>query len=324
MKLTNAITFENHHVEMSFLRNSLSINCNKITRDTFIKEDVEIAVGSNLFMYLKFLYKNREQIKIFIHLSDEKYRLSNIFLYSIFPRNIVIFRQYLDDTVNIPFICRFIRQNIANISLVDISSAGYSFFFGLSKIFKLFLLRFLRNKVNYFPLGYTDNFVEHVEKERVTLDLNKFSTTLWSDFRGLKGNFDRNFAIKTIQNRSISVYVNSEWGGSANNLTSNYVKSLQRGILSFCPPGFLNTDTFRYYESLYLGNLPVKLLLSFNSLSFNSYTYLYPMLYSWDALFDFYENLSPAEIVELIKIHLFYYEMSLEATKLALVKNLAS
>lgn len=324
MKVTRAITFENHHVERSFLLNSLFINCNKIARDTFIEEDIKIVVGSNLLMYLKFLYNNREQIRIFIHLSDEKYRLSNILLYFIFPKNIVIFRQYLDETVNIAFIWRFIRQNIRYISLVDIPSAGYNLFFGLSKIFKLFLLRFLRTEVNYFPLGYTDNFIEYIERERLTLSLNKFNTISWSDFRGLKGNFDRNLALNSIQNRSISVYVNSAWGGSVSNLTSNYVESLQRGILSFCPPGFLNTDTFRYYESLYLGNLPVKLLLSFNSLSFNSHTYLYPMLYSWDSLFDFYENLSPAEIVELIKIHHFYFEMSLEATKLSLVKYLAT
>jgi hypothetical protein len=226
--------------------------------------------------------------------------------------------------VKTSLISLFIRENFKYISFGDFFKASASFFFGLSKIVKFILLRFLRSDVNSFPLGYTDNFVEYIKSQNVTLELNKFKTTSWSDYRGVEGYFDRKLAISSIKNRNLNVYVNSFWGGSTNSLTSNYVISLTKGNLSFCPPGFLNTDSFRYYESLFLGNLPVKLLLSFNSLSFNSRSYLYPMLFSWEKLFDFYEHLSCEEVVELINLHHFYYAINLKTTKNILFSYLDS
>jgi len=116
------------------------------------------------------------------------------------------------------------------------------------------------------PLGYTNQFVSQLEEKfssnHMSLfdgwplsDRQKFSATPNSGFMGQVGTWYRKVLLEYFARfPEFTSTVSSGWVTSS---TSNYVNFLNVTQLVLCPPGIYTNETFRYYETLVLGSLPI-------------------------------------------------------------------
>jgi hypothetical protein len=176
--------------------------------------------------------------------------------------------------------------------------------------------------VHQLPLGYTDNFISFIRSNSISLDLNKYSEKKWSDFHGHKGNINRRQALDSAQEYKLKINENSVWGGNKNDLTRPYVESLVLGNISLVPPGFRSTESFRVYESLYLGNAVVHMPFSLNSITFNSEEYIFKRSLTWESIMNFWENLSTQELKSLVLFQQFQYEKKIVELNSLILKHL--
>ena len=158
------------------------------------------------------------------------------------------------------------------------------------------------------PLGYTDNFISFIRANSITLDIDKYSEKKWTDFHGIKGNINRSIALDSVRQSKLKINENSVWGGNKKELTRLYVESLAMGNLSIVPPGFRTTESFRFFESLYLGNAVAHMPFSLNSITFNSEQYMLKRCLTWESIISFYEKLSTQELKSLVHFQQFQYE----------------
>jgi hypothetical protein len=313
-----AITFENHHVEMSFLKNYLDIDCTYELPSEKPECDFFIVIGSKVSNYLLFLLKFRKRIKIFIHLSDEKVRFSSFLFYLLLPRNSLIIRQYFVDTYEIKIVIDYLKNIWAVNSWLTMFKLIPHLIIGIWKLLKFLLLKILKINVLRLPLGYTDNFIDHVSSLNLGLKMQKFEVPRWSNFFGVSGNITRVIGIESLRDTEIRIFKNLEWGGNKKHLVSNYVNALLEGNLSFNPPGYRSTDSFRFYESLFLGNAPVNLPISANSLGRNSNEFFVEHAMSWKSLIYFYEHLNQFELIDLISFQQFLFDQEIISLKSAI------
>ena len=110
--------------------------------------------------------------------------------------------------------------------------------------------RFKNNKkVWHFGLGFKNNFSKYIKKEEnrdliwfFSGNINKNRKSLINTFQHLKPHFYK----------SLSSF-NSKEGLS----TEKYCKFMNKSFFSLCPQGYLNNESFRLYESLISGTIPV-------------------------------------------------------------------
>ncbi len=128
----------------------------------------------------------------------------------------------------------------------------------------------LGDRVQSVPLGYTDTFA-HAFAERMQLGPNEslFVAPISDEprpisitFRGNRGLAPRIVGIERAQripSADIST-VDANWSARAEgDVGLSYVDSLLAARFALCPPGFANNESFRFYEALICGALPVEL-----------------------------------------------------------------
>ena len=116
------------------------------------------------------------------------------------------------------------------------------------------------------PLGYTNLFVSQLEGKFASNHISlvddwplsnreKFSATLNSGFMGQVGTWYRKVLLQYFVR--FPEFASTESSGWVKGSTSNYVDFLNVTQLVLCPPGIYTNETFRYYETLVLGSLPI-------------------------------------------------------------------
>ena len=320
--MVKAITFENHHIELNFLKNSFDINCSYLPILKKPEIDVFVIIGSRVSKYIWFILKYRREVKIFIHLSDEKLRITSILFYLLLSRRSLILRHYYEDTFSFNLVKSYLFKSFSYNSFNVRIKLLPHISIGIWKSLKFYLIKIARLNVSSLPLGYTDNFINYINSQQITLPLNKFDITKWSDFYGVKGNINRSIAIESMDNNSVNIKQNLEWGGNKDYLVSNYVNSLVSGNLSFNPPGYRSIETYRYYESLFLGSTPVNLSISANSLGQESGQFYIHSILSWDDLTKFYECLTKTELMDLISFQNHVFNQRILSLKEKIVRYL--
>jgi len=320
--MVKAITFENHHIEVNFLKNSLDIDCSYLPILKKPERDVFVIVGSRVSKYIWFIMKYRSKVKIFIHLSDEKLRITSILFYFLLSRRSLILRHYYEDTFDFNLVKSYLLKLLSDNRFSVWVKLLPHILMGIWKSLKFYLINISGLNVSSLPLGYTDNFISHINSQQISLPLNKFDITKWSDFYGVKGNINRSIAIESVNNNSLSIRQNLEWGGNKHYLVPNYVSSLVNGNLSFNPPGYRSIQTYRCYESLFLGSTPVYLPVSANSLGQDSGEFYIQNILSWNDLTKFYVGLSKTELMDLISFQNHIFDQKILSLKQQIVRYL--
>ena len=127
----------------------------------------------------------------------------------------------------------------------------------------------LRDQVRTLPLGYTDTFARaFVDSRKMEPDQSLFDAALGNkhrsislSFRGNRGLAQRIVGLEKAQRVRDNevVMVDADWSARAEGDTGrSYVESLTSARFVLTPPGFANNESFRFYEALACGALPVE------------------------------------------------------------------
>ena len=126
-----------------------------------------------------------------------------------------------------------------------------------------------RFPVHPFPLGYTDRFVLELQKLGLC---NANSKSLFGaliaplpseaggiSFFGQKGSWYRRHMVEQFERSArASVQRYDSFGGDTQPVTSTqYVNSILNSRFVLCPPGNVSSQSFRYYEAIALGAIPI-------------------------------------------------------------------
>jgi hypothetical protein len=124
--------------------------------------------------------------------------------------------------------CRFVMRNYVHPTLIN------------------------EKKVSFFGLGYKTNFCKylnhnsHLEREFI-----------WN-FIGTPHHVDRQQALETFKAIDGHFIHLTEGFGSADSLhISRYAEIINNSLYTLCPYGHYNADTFRVYEALEAGSVPI-------------------------------------------------------------------
>ncbi len=107
-----------------------------------------------------------------------------------------------------------------------------------------------------FPLGYTNAFAAAFERQESGTRDRSISVV----FRGNRGVATRiagTDAARRMGDSCINFVEDHPWSG-AENQGDVYVEELLHSRFALVPPGFVNGETFRYYEAVQCGALPIE------------------------------------------------------------------
>jgi len=173
-----------------------------------------------------------------------------------------------------------------------------------------------------FPLGYTERFAREL-KDLGILKANQdslFQGKLFSDFTerdkisffGQKGSWYRRLMVKFFESHpNFEIQTYSSFGGFTDSPRSTgYSELILKSRFVVCPPGNCSSQSFRYYEAIALGAIPI--LAETSIQDWNTFDY-WPSNKSWkNAHFpDIWKSLSSLSQPEL-------EELSLELRKIVL------
>jgi hypothetical protein len=152
------------------------------------------------------------------------------------------------------------------------------------------------------PLGYTNHFVIQLPNEIVNsdsslvddwpiIDLGK--SQVRDDhvrFMGQIGTWYRRELVRYFSRFPNFDYVESSgWGKS---LKKGYMEMLHTSTFILCPPGIFTNETFRYFESIICGALPIAPVNSLHDLHSSNY---------WSQILPFYVRHSHIEIYRYLR-----------------------
>lgn len=109
------------------------------------------------------------------------------------------------------------------------------------------------DKVLHLPLGYTKG-----KGGAPDLKPSSERPTLWS-FAGATDRKDRKDTIESLKERytNFTVHLTPGWGSDENLEKDAYLDMLRDSIFVPCLDGAINTETFRFYEALEAGAVPI-------------------------------------------------------------------
>ena len=128
----------------------------------------------------------------------------------------------------------------------------------------------VEDKLSPIPLGYTDTFARaFAARFELSTDASVFSVhpTNATDrdrsvaFRGNRGLAQRIVGSERAMKVTNSevLLIDADWSArAAVDVGASYVDSLVSAQFALCPPGFANNESFRFYEALACGALPIE------------------------------------------------------------------
>jgi hypothetical protein len=178
------------------------------------------------------------------------------------------------------------------------------------------------------PLGYTNQFVKQLPDLVISSGLSLVDN--WPvlnitrneerdrqvRFMGQIGTWYRKELVKYFSRFVEFEYVESSgWAGSSK---SGYIEILQTSTFILCPPGIYTNETFRYYESIICGALPIAPINSLHDLhSSNYWSQILPFYakHSHISLYRKLKKMSDVEISEYLSISRELFENEIRAVR---------
>lgn len=130
------------------------------------------------------------------------------------------------------------------------------------------------DRIRSVPLGYTDVFADAFGTRRgVGRDDSLFAGVgEGSDtrphsivFRGNRGLAPRIVACtltERVKDSRVEL-IDADWSGRAGrDAAEGYIDQLESARFALCPPGFVNNESFRFYEALLCGALPIEVAVA--------------------------------------------------------------
>jgi hypothetical protein len=143
---------------------------------------------------------------------------------------------------------------------------------GWLSTYRMLLWRKSKVDISILPLGYTNKFAkEYAKTFKLTSRQSLFKFAVENipsghkngvTFRGTRGQIQRQIDIdlRSIDNQFDLHLLPGPWSGiqEAASNSENYLQSLLSNRYTLAPPGFVNNESFRYYEALLCGSMPIE------------------------------------------------------------------
>jgi hypothetical protein len=251
---------------------------------------VVVLVGQSFWEVLN-LFRLKGKFHVYLY-ADETYKLIHNLLLLLNPRIKKLLRSY---PVHDLLFARTVTsgKKLSNLFNMCSSSkekllfsqsllAGIVMLFRQSLIKCLQCLRFGSDLESYWiPLGYTNRFaklfcaelgVQNPLDSLIDYACLRSETSMQGKdlqivFRGQRGKFQRQKFLQAVEDAAPSIpkviKVNRGFAGGNDTgeitsiVSDPYVKELLKSVFALCPPGNYSSETFRYWESLLCGCVPI-------------------------------------------------------------------
>jgi hypothetical protein len=315
-----ALSLEAPMAEEAFLRRELGIEWRTVDigeiRQSLRSQATTLVLCSDPHLYTSILGDAPHASAMLFLISDEEYTDARTNLAQL-PAVRHVYRQYPARPVPLrslpPALRAFVQD--AHASSHSARIAGTLVKQGLSTRRRMKKWLPLGEKLTNVPLGYTNAFEEQ------WLELNQGPRnddgSLFGDvddtsdrslsvtFLGHRGQAQRVMGLDRAASLPASDIriVDGIWSGFAHEPgESDYVKLLLTSRFALCPPGFVNGETFRYYEALICGALPIEIHTALTHLGIVLFRPVaWKRQYSWTASLRAATNLDEVTRVDLVQ-----------------------
>jgi len=233
-----------------------------------------LVIVSNPLRYLKIFSNLPKNCICLLLLSDEGYSRDNRKL-AICSKSVVkVIRNYSIFSAEIKTI---FDELIRLILAVNKLNSKYRYLIhallrGIISSYRMFLWRKSKVDISILPLGYTNKFAEEYTK---TLKLSSMESLFkfaianipsghknGITFRGTRGQIQRQIDVdlRLTDEQFDLKLLPGIWHGMNESISDSetYLQSLLSNRYTLCPPGFINNESFRYYEALLCGSMPIE------------------------------------------------------------------
>jgi hypothetical protein len=272
VKLIYGYTLEENLSESASLINHFSfksIIIKKRKLEQLLKENNKLLILliSNLSLYTDYIKKSKRKLIIF-HLSDEGYDFSQAKIYKnknikFIIRNYKIFPFFFLSRallkwplITFKYVCVYWIYNVWHHNVTFYTNFKhlkyilFSIKYLLRQIIFSWLIKKIEKKIIYAPLNETNFFYKGKSKKTNKKYPLSFAGSVHSSER---------IRVQLIAKEMGYSHGYSGWSTSSKkSLTSNaYTQILKNSKYSLCPTGYINLDTFRFYEIIKSGSLPI-------------------------------------------------------------------
>jgi hypothetical protein len=284
MKLLPGVSLEDPtpFVEQEFLHRELGIKWQFLNepefeftvRENFKKGKKSLVIVSNAIKYLTIFRSLPEGSIVLLLLSDEGYNSKSRKL-SIKSHSVSeVIRNYSIAPARPSDAIKELYRLLSHVEMVSHKHTAImiAFFRGCISAYRMFLWRLASKKIEILPLGYTKKFA-YTYSSYFGLSSNQSLFEFAIDtmprnhlkgitFRGKIGQIQRQIDIDTAARKGNFdlKLIDGAWAGADDNAKNayDYLQSLLTYKYTLCPPGFINNESFRYYEALLCGSKPIE------------------------------------------------------------------
>lgn len=281
------VSLESPAVESQFLSRELGVEWTQVTADEFretvlrnaIAGERTLVIASGMELYTRLLREAPARSLDILLLSDEGYSPQTLRVLRGSASVARVFRNYPAT----PAPWREVVKQMLHLA-GGIRGATVTAFdvikncaIGIRSRFRMWRWRSLKCELHAVPLGYTSKFANALinECQQMTGEMLPPMTSLFQaglsapslprdisvSFRGVRGEPQRRIAIDWARSQPASdvVVFDATWSGASQGGSgSDYVRALLRSQRTLCAPGYVNNESFRYYEALICGSMPIE------------------------------------------------------------------
>lgn len=264
MRMIDALSLEQSMSEEQFLARELGVRWMTVSDDELARalrlSNATPVIVSNPGLYEETLIKAPASSAVLVQISDEAYTSDRV-TQARLPAVRMIFRHYAPIAAPISQRLQALAGFIgdARTSDVPMRSAKPLYASGMVVRQRMAGWQTVPIPVQSIPLGYTNAFANAHEESGSPPTERNISIC----FRGNRGLAPRILGLEAaalVPGSDIDL-VDQSWSGASANPSDarDYVDQLRSSRFALVPPGFVNAESFRYYEAILCGALPVEI-----------------------------------------------------------------
>ena len=264
MQMIDGLSLEQPMAEERFLAQELGVRWTAVSEDelsrTLRSNSATLIIVSDPALYERTLRNAPARSAVLLQISDEAYTADRIAQANLLAVR-AIFRNYAPDVAPASQRMRAVAGFIGDARTCDVPMRSAKPLYESGKAVRQRMANWhsVAVPVQSLPLGYTNAFASaYQEMPKETTE-----RTVHICFRGNRGLAPRILGLEEatrVPGADIQL-VDQAWSGSSAETSDarDYIDQLRSSRFALVPPGFVNAESFRYYEALLCGALPVEI-----------------------------------------------------------------
>lgn len=258
--MIDGLSVEPPMAEQRFLESELGVRWQHVTQQELAQAlqagPTRLVIASDPDLYVNVLRSAPARSVVLLQISDEAYSDDRRAMADS-PAIRALFRHYAPQVASPVKIARAVAgfATDASRSAVSVRSVASLYQSGAQVRERMKAW----TSVSYLPLplGYTSAFHEAREHHEPH-SVDRSISVVFRGNRGLATRIVATDAVARMEDSSLTFIDDHAWSGLGGR-AQDYVEELMNARFALVPPGFVNGETFRYYEAVRCGALPVEI-----------------------------------------------------------------